>query len=52
MKVKLCGTSGQALLASIGKLVGVSPLTVDQLTMAHLDVLEKAILAREGQQMS
>ena len=52
MKVKLCGTSGQALLASIGKLVGISPFTMEQLTMAHLDVLEKAILAREGQQMS
>jgi len=52
VKVKLCGASGQALLTSIGKLVGISPLTMDQLTMAHLDILEKAILAREGQQVS
>ena len=48
VKMKLCGASGQALLTSIGKLVGVSPLAMDQLTMAHLDILEKAILAREG----
>ena len=52
VKVKLCGASGQALLTSIGKLVGVSPLTMDQLTMAHLDILEKAILAREGERIT
>jgi len=48
VKVKLCGASGQALLTSIGKLAGVSPLTMEQLNMSHLDILEKTILAREG----
>ncbi len=52
VKVKLCGASGQALLTSIGKLVGISPLTMDQLTMAHLEILEKAILAREGERIT
>ncbi len=52
VKVKLSGTSGQALLNSIGKLVGVSPLTMEQLTMTHLDTFEKAILAREGERVT
>jgi len=52
VKMKLCGASGQALLTYIGKLVGVSPLTMDQLTMSHLDILEKAILAREGERVT
>jgi hypothetical protein len=52
VKVKLCGASGQSLLTSIGKLAGVSLLTMEQLNMSHLDILEKTILAREGERVT
>jgi hypothetical protein len=52
VKVKLCGASGQSLLTSISKLAGVSSLTMEQLTMAHLDILEKTILTREAERVT
>ena len=52
VKVKLCGASGQSLLTSLSKLAGVSSLTMEQLTMSHLDILEKAILTREAERVT
>jgi hypothetical protein len=52
VKVKLCGASGQSLLTSIAKLAGVPSLTMEQLTLSQLDILEKTIHRREAERVT